>query len=383
LPNGSTDVYAAISRDAGRTFDPPLQINDRSGDASLNGEQPPRVAIMKPPGRQAMITVVWTTKGSRGTELLQSRSTDGGRSFAHATLVPGTDAPGNRGWEAIAVESSGRVDAVWLDHRAMAQESTTHDQHTAPSGEQHDGVAMAQKSELYLASLDGSLAPHPVTAGVCYCCKTAVVSGPDGSMYTAWRHVYPGNLRDIAFTLSRDHGQTFADPIRVSQDHWRLDGCPDDGPAMAVDPSNHVHVVWPTLVSGAAGAEPTIGLFYATSGDARHFTPRARIPAGTMAHHPQIAISGNGLPVVAWDEATKAGRRVAFARATLGADGETRFTPEPIGVAPEGIYPVLAAASDRVIAAWTSRAAEQSIIHVERLSAEGTEVRASVDPPRD
>src|ERR1700710_3157521 len=95
-------------------------------------------------------------------------------------------------------------------------------------------------------------------AGVCYCCKTSLVTGDDGSLYAAWRHVYPGNIRDIAFTVSRDSGRTFADPVRVSDDRWVLDGCPENGPAMAIDGRNRVHIVWPTLVSGStAGGEPT------------------------------------------------------------------------------------------------------------------------------
>jgi hypothetical protein len=49
----------------------------------------------------------------------------------------------------------------------------------------------------------------------------------------------------IAFTLSRDGGRTFASPIRVSDDHWVLDGCPENGPALAVDASRRVHLVWP------------------------------------------------------------------------------------------------------------------------------------------
>jgi hypothetical protein len=372
LPSGSTDVYAAISRDSGRTFSAPVQVNDVAGDASLNGEQPPRVSVLASSGREAVITVVWTTKGPHGTRLLQSRSDNGGRSFAHATIVPGTDAPGNRGWEAITVESNGRVDAVWLDHREMAHESAAAaPQPKAPaaaSAQHHDGLAMAQKSSLYVASLDGSLAPHAVTAGVCYCCKTAVVSGSDGAMYAAWRHVYPGSFRDIAFTVSRDHGQGFAEPVRVSQDQWMLDGCPDDGPAMAVDASNRVHVVWPTLVAGTAGAEGTLALFYATSPDAQHFTPRVRLPTENVAHHPQITLTEKGQPVVAWDESTKAGRRVVFARLSSASGDDMRFAREPGGAAPEGIYPVLASVSDGVIAAWTRGAAEQSVIHVERLT---------------
>ena len=46
------------------------------------------------------------------------------------------------------------------------------------------------------------MAPQGVTGGVCYCCKTAIAAGPADTLYLAWRHVYPGNMRDMAFTVS-------------------------------------------------------------------------------------------------------------------------------------------------------------------------------------
>src|SRR4029079_2845491 len=175
---------------------------------------------------------------------------------------------------------------VWLDHRELAQQdgavAASHHDHTASSGAKPDGVAMAQRSKLYFASLDGAVAPRALTGGVCYCCKTALATAADGWVFAGRRHVYPGNIRDIAFTMSRDGGNTFAVPLRVSEDKWVLEGCPDDGPAMAVDAKRRIHIVWPTLVDDAGADSPTIALFYATSGDGLRFTPRARIPSEGM-----------------------------------------------------------------------------------------------------
>ena len=227
---------------------------------------------------------------------------------------------------------------------------------------------MAQRSKLYVASLDGAVAPRAITGGVCYCCKTALATGIDGSLFAAWRHVYPGNIRDIAFTVSRDGGRSFAAPLRVSEDKWELDGCPDDGPAMAVDAHNRVHIVWPTLVSGATpGSDPTIALFYATSTDGRGFTPRERIPAEGMAHHPQIAIGPDGSPTVAWDEGANGACRAIIARAA--ADGQPRFAREVIGGLEAGVYPVVAPVRDGIVVAWTSGVGARSVVRVERVPA--------------
>ncbi|HEX3702124.1 MAG TPA: sialidase family protein [Vicinamibacterales bacterium] len=367
--SGATDIFAAVSADGGRAFGAPTRVNDVDGDARVTGEQPPRVSLAHRRDTAPGITIVWTTKGEHGTTLMDAQSTDGGRTFTRVARVPGSDAAGNRGWEAIATDSRGAVDAVWLDHRELAQGAAEMSaMHHEPGGGKPDGVAMAQRSKLFFSALDGSIAPHPITGGVCYCCKTALVSS-DGALYAAWRQVYPGNIRDIAFTLSKDGGRTFAPPVRVSQDKWVLEGCPDDGPSMVVDRTHRIHVVWPTLLQ-EQGQEPNLALFYASSLDGRSFTARERIPTAGTPHHPQMALDGAGRIVVVWDELANGMRHVAVARAGQERSTATpTFTREVIDSAQPGIYPVVAPVSDGVVVAWASGgAASLSVIRVARLT---------------
>lgn len=351
LPRGTTDVFAAVSRDGARTFAAPVQVNDVDGDARLNGEQPPRIAM-----RGQSITIVWTTKGAAGTRLVGARSSDGGRSFSKASTVPGGEASGNRGWQSAAVDPSGRVFTVWLDHRDLADDAAMSGSHRGHSGGTPDGFALAQKSRLFVASLDGAVPPHAITAGVCYCCKTALAA--DGAaLYAAWRHVYPANMRDIAFAMSLDGGRSFTAPLRVSEDKWRLEGCPDDGPAVVVDRSHRVHVVWPTLVN-ERGAD-TIALFHASSPDGRSFSARERIPTAGMPHHPQLAVGSDGSIAAAWDELADGTRRAAVGLRPASAPAFTRQV-----VADAALYPVVAFAGDQPVLAWTSGKGEASVINV-------------------
>jgi hypothetical protein len=241
---------------------------------------------------------------------------------------------------------------------------------------------MAQQSKLFFASLDGTAAPRALTGGVCYCCKTALVVGAGSSIYAAWRHVYPGNLRDMAFTVSRDGGRTFAPPVRVSEDKWMLEGCPDDGPSMAVDTKGRIHIVWPTLITEEQNSssqrslrsprlnntEPTIALFYAMSVDGKSFSARERIPTEGMPHHPRLAVSPDGSLTAAWDEAANGSRRIAVARGRADVDGHPRFRREALTTSGPSIYPALAVAPDGVVAAWTSGASAASRIQVIRLA---------------
>ncbi|MFA5909545.1 MAG: sialidase family protein [Vicinamibacterales bacterium] len=278
-PGGATDVYVAVSRDAGVTFAKPVAVAGTAGEARLGGEMPPRVALARQPrGADPLIVVLWTARADGRTSIRSARSTDGGRTFTPSTTLSSPSAAGDRGWPALTVDAAGTPHAIWLDHRGLAEaagagEHSGHGQ-SASTPVQRDGVATAQKSALYYAQAGGP-GERELTKGVCYCCKTALAAGTGGSLFAAWRHVYAGNIRDIAFMQSRDGGKTFSAAARISEDGWQLDGCPDDGPAMAVDRNNVVHIVWPTVIGGD---NPEGALFYASTKDGRRFTPRRRIP---------------------------------------------------------------------------------------------------------
>lgn len=370
-----SDVYASVSRDGGRTFGAPTRVNDVDGDASVGGEQPPHVALVPRANRDPSIVVVWTAKRQGGTRILVARSDDGGASFSAANPLAGGEAAGNRGWEAIATGPDGRVVSVWLDHRELAgatgQTPMHHEGHDHASGDKVpvDGASRAQLSKLYFSRLGdappaGDNAGRAIAAGVCYCCKTAVAAGANGSIFAAWRHVYPGNIRDIAFTVSRDGGRTFAEPVRVSDDRWVLDGCPENGPAMALDSRQHVHIVWPTLVNESApDGEPTLELFYAVSNDGLGFSKRRRVPTEGVPRHAQIAATRDDSLMVVWEEQTSGTRRIVAGRARGGQP----FTRRIVSTGGRAVYPVVASAGATTFVAWTSELKDRSVIQVARF----------------
>ena len=362
---GAADLFAAVSLDSGATFGAPVRVNSTAGDVVAHGEQPPRVVLVRRPGKTPAIVIAWMGAGKAGASLLTARSDDGGRSYGPSSAMPGSSAPGARGWQSAVANRDGNVRAFWLDHRGLAAPAAGAKEHSpehAKAGAADDGTAMAQRSSLYTSVVGNPASVHAVTSGVCYCCKTAVAAAADGTVYAAWRQVYPGSIRDIATTMSRDGGRTFAAPVKVSDDRWVLNGCPDDGPALVVDAKSRLHVVWPTVVTDGKGAQ-TLALFYATSTDGRTFTPRQRVPTEGVPHHPQLTAAADGSVVLAWDESGKGPRRVAFARAEAGRPGQFTRLAEPGA----GIYPVVVATPDGVVAAWTIGTGANTQIQIERL----------------
>ena len=362
-----TDVYLAVSDDEGRTFKPPVRVNDIAGDASSNGEQPPRVAL-----RGETLNVIWVSKRGGATGIRSALSTDGGRTFASASTITPPGATGARGWESAAIADDGTLHAAWLDGRPPASAGGSTQDAAAggaakpqekpaadASHAHHHGAPM--KQNIYHAMWKPGEAPVEVAVAedVCFCCKTALVTrGSD--VYVAWRHLFPGGVRDIAIARSADGGRTFSAPARVSEDNWKIDACPDDGPAMAIDADGAIRVVWPTLVQDAAGAR--MGIFQAVSRDGgKTFAPRERMDTGDAAPaHPRLTDAAQGAAVV-WDELGGSTRRVM-----LRAPGAA---PIALSRGRAASYPAIAATTSGFVVAFTDQLDGRSVVRALRVPA--------------
>jgi hypothetical protein len=370
------DVFVAVSRDGGMTFGAPSRVNRENGEAYVSGELPPRVALARSAvGGDPGIVVAWTARLAN-TEVRVARSRDGGRTFGSPEVLQAKDAPGDRGWHALTVDQAGRAHVIWLDHRGLAEDwdappAPKPSAGTQPADEFAESMSMASRSGIYYHGEGQSRGEHMLAMSVCYCCKTALAAGPKGALYAAWRHVYPGSIRDIAFIASADGGRTFGTPGRVSVDGWQLDGCPDDGPAMTVGPDNRVHIVWPTVIGGT---EPEGAIFYASSTDGRAFGPRIRVPTlgSPRPTHPVLALDEAGRVVVAWDEMQGTARKVVVRTMTPDTKATATFgAPVVMGAGLSASYPALATSARGVLVAWSDGVAPDGRIAVALVGGSG------------
>jgi hypothetical protein len=341
-----TDVYLSTSDDGGAHFAAPVRVNDIEGDATANGEQPPRVTLH---GND--VSVVWVSKRGGNAAIRAAASHDRGKTFVAARTVTPPGVTGARGWESAAISDSGVIHAAWLDGRNAVVASTAPD---APGAHHHGGGDMRQ--DIFHAAWRGTEAPVEglVATNVCFCCKTAIVSRGD-QVFVAWRHLFDGGVRDIAVAHSVDGGRTFTRPVRVSPDNWKINACPDDGPAMATASDGRLHIVWPTLVNDSDKAR--LGIFHAVSADGGvTFSPRERIDGtrGTDPAHPRLVVDADGDPVFVWDELTDGRRQIAIRRGH-----------EPVQVISAGraaSYPAVVDTGENVLVAWTDQSREHGAI---------------------
>ena len=344
----ATDVYASFSTDGGATFGAPVRVNDAPGEARASGEQAPRVAV------GSSTEIAWNARID-GVSAIRAASATG-RRFTPAATVHGAGLKGARGWTSLALGPDGAAHVSWLDGRVNVPPAGT------PSAARH-----AMQQDLFHATRrpDGTRDEVLVASDVCFCCKTATAVGPDGAVYVAWRHIFPPNVRDMAVARSSDGGRTFGAPVRVSTDGWAVDGCPDDGPSIAVDARNALYVVWPTEVSAAAGR----GIFYSRSTDGgRTFAARVRVDGESGAPaHPQLALAGDR-GVIAWDEGGGTGpRRVRLREIGIGGEAPALGEIRTVSSGAAATYPAIAVTTDATLVAWTEETEKASDVRVLRL----------------
>jgi hypothetical protein len=178
------------------------------------------------------------------TSLYLSASRDQGRTFGPPVKVNDDPRPAVHGMHALAIASDGLVYMAWLDERNvtplpmkdMKMEGRTSGRHMESNRE----VFLASSS-------DGGRtfsANRRVAGNACPCCKVALALNREGRLYLSWRQVLPGDFRHIAVAASPDQGKTFTTPVIVSDDQWVLAGCPVSGATLSAAVDGTVRVLW-------------------------------------------------------------------------------------------------------------------------------------------
>ena len=331
-PHGGTDGRLYLSVDGGD----PVELVDPLGPIEAHGEAPPKIAFDSDGALNALYVVGKVVPGNRFplAALRFTRSLDGGRTWTDPVSVTDDGEFGSHNFHALHAGADGALYVTWLDSR--------------------EGTS----SVFLTRSTDGGAtweANRRITqTEACPCCRTAVATDSDGTLYVAWRIVNPGNVRDIVVARSTDHGATFSDPVVVHDDGWVYPGCPHAGPSMHVDAEHRLHVAWWT------GKEGIAGVHYARSDDGgRTFNPP--VPLGVAQYskpaHVQLALGEAGAVLVAWDDGTVVTPKVLL---RTSRDGGSTFGPAQL-VSGEGraaTFPVLGLSGSNVTVAWSEVSAD-------------------------
>jgi hypothetical protein len=181
----------------------------------------------------------WLQKRSSGTyayDIHLTRSTNRGKTWSES-ILPHRDATATEhGFVSLVPQGRDRVLAIWLDGR-----------NTGTSGSAHDHAEGAGAMTLRSAVINraGALSDESeIDARTCDCCNTDAARVGKNTLLI-YRDRSNDEIRDMAFSV-RSRGGKWSAPSSVHNDHWKISGCPVNGPALAVN-GQQALAVWTTM----------------------------------------------------------------------------------------------------------------------------------------
>jgi hypothetical protein len=216
-------VFVTTSGDAGESFSAPTVLSKAgiyrsAGRSAGKGGGHERRAQPHVVCAEGTIHVAWSEAlpDGAGMQMLHAGSTDGTVSFSPAQPL-NQNARANATFTALAAGPGGALAGVWLSDEAGYQQPFAALRPTARGAFEPERLV------------------HPGEAGkgVCPCCPTAACFASDGTLFVAYRDIRAG-FRDIAVARRRVGQAEFETPVPVVPSTWKFDGCPHDGPSLAL-----------------------------------------------------------------------------------------------------------------------------------------------------
>src|ERR1700676_515585 len=291
-----------------------------------------------------LLAAHWTTfvPHSEGYNVNIAFSRDEGRTWSKPVIPHRDRTPVEHGFVSLVPAPGGGVGVIWLDSRKLSKKN-------APPQTSGD-VAMMYTS----VALDGKLGPEvSIDKRVCECCQPSAVETSNGIL-AAYRDRTDQEIRDIS--VVRFDRNKWSEPKNVFADHWKIDACPVNGPAIASH-ENHVAVAWFT----AANDQPKVEVAFSNDGGATFGAP-VRVDDGNPAGRVGVAVLDSGSAVVSWVARGDQGdQRVQVRARQIDPDG-TRHPSLLVGTTSSGNFPRVKRSGNSVFFTWTERTKDQVLL---------------------
>ena len=173
-----------------------------------------------------------------GYDIKIVRSTDRGRTWSQSISPHYDGTKTQHGFVSLLPDGGDRVLVAWLDGRLAASSSGTHDSHD------HESAPMTLRSAVL--TRDNKVLEEALNDDrTCSCCQTDLAR-VEGTPLLVYRDRTTSEIRDIS--ISRRLSGTWGRSAPVHHDGWRIEGCPVNGPSIAINGQRGI-VFWPTLVN--------------------------------------------------------------------------------------------------------------------------------------
>lgn len=253
-------------------------------------------------------------------------SFDKGKTWTkHQSIQPDSGRVGSRSFGNMIRLDDGEVGIAWLDSNPGNGMGGRPVKFAKTNGKNGFGKAILLESQ------------------GCQCCRTALSSDGKGNVSVVFRDMLSGSVRDISICSSSDNGHTFKKSIPFSNDHWVVNGCPHNGPAV-VSRDDKTYVTWYT------GAKQN-GVFYATLD--KHDNMLMKKQLDPNGHFVQLCLMPNGSRLAAYNS-TYSEKDSVYSKIVVNRiEGDNFYEKEITLPKAHASYPMLQPSTDRkFIIAW-------------------------------
>lgn len=311
----------------------PAREISRGSDWFVNWADTPSLVALADGSLVAHWLVKNTDGGSYAYDVLISASTDAGTSWTPPQRLNRDRTSSEHGFVSMLPLAPDRAIAVWLDGR-----------HTAASDSTGEHPAAMSLRSAILDRNGALLSETEIDAQTCDCCRTGIAAVGQ-RVIAVYRDRSDQEIRDIAYRWFEDGHWG---PIHsVHDDHWEIQGCPVNGPAVDAHGDSLV-VTWPTAANGEMQIRSA---FWST--DANGFARPVRVDEGNASGRVAVAALDHGRAVVLWMEQSESGPDIRYRTIDhRGKRGPSRSLSSWVTAIPDG-FPALVADGGRLILAWT------------------------------
>jgi hypothetical protein len=324
------DAWIAYSDDGGKTFSKPVRANHDLGTVNAGFNTQTRIVATG----ENRLFATWPLMNDDMSKMnaMGTLSTDGGKTFAREQPVSASDgAKTSEMYHAVATYGQ-NVYVGYLDFRDDISPKM-------PTGV--NLVHSADGGETFSKSMRGEVSS-------CGCCDNGLAVDSKGTVYFGYRNMDAVSkntqIRDTTVIRSYDQGATWSDPVKLGNDNWVFNGCPESGPELAVDSKDRLHAVYWTGKPGRPG------VYYTRSDDGGVTFPKPKAIAVDKFYPPpyvDLAVENDGTAWIVWDDRRTKDRKVRLARAT---NGKLEQLAEPLGT---GVTPAIDSDGALVAMAWS------------------------------
>jgi hypothetical protein len=223
----------------------------------------------------------------------------------------------------LLATTNGDINVYWIDTRLMNETDTAGAIFVARSSD--GGKQFASDRQVF-------------GDRVCPCCQLSAVE-TDDTVFLSSRRVFEGGYRDTTIAISNDEGESFAEPVRIGDARWKIEGCPLKRADVAAN-GKFVHTA-----SYTQGRKPKgVYLTRSTDGGASYEEATPIHTEARISDSPSISADSEGRVYLVWHAKTTGPRRLYL---RVSDDNGASYSPAVEVPTAEGnsAYPEIAAGS--------------------------------------